>query len=157
MTLWPRFVVLFLLLLASSGLAQQQSTPQSPPATETKQSERRPQFRGGANLVRLDAYVTADGVPVTDLTLADFEVLEDNVPQRVETFELIRPREPGPQTERREPNTAAESREMALAPEARLFVLFFDVWHVPIGGSFRARQPLINFLDRAIGQDDRCG
>ena len=54
-----------------------------------------------------------DGAPVTDLTAQDFEVLEDNVPQRVESFELIKPRPAGPQSERREPNTVAEAREMA--------------------------------------------
>jgi VWFA-related protein len=57
----------------------------------------------------------------------------------------------------REPNTVAESREMARDPEARLFVLFMDIWHVQLEGSHRAQVPLTAFLDRAIGQDDLVG
>jgi VWFA-related protein len=138
------------LLLVSSGLWGQQ--PAAPPPDETQ-----PRFRGGANLVRVDAYVTQDGAPVTDLTMQDFEVLEDNVQQRVESFELIEPRPPGPQVERREPSTVAEAREMAADPDARLFVLFLDVWHVQLDGSFRAQAPLTRLLDRVIGQDDMVG
>ena len=84
-------------------------------------------------------------------------MLEDNVPQRVESFELIKPRPAGPQSERREPNTVAEAREMAADPEARLFVLFLDVWHVQLGGSYRAQAPITRLLDRVIGQDDLVG
>src|SRR5918995_7031803 len=140
-------------LLAASVLAQQQ--PAAPP--DAQQPEQRPRFRGGANLVGLDAYVTIDGAPVTDLTAQDFEVLEDNVPQRVESFELVRPRAPGPQNGRAEPNTVAESRNMAAQSDARLFVLFMDIWHVHVAGSHRSQKPIINLLDRVIGQDDMVG
>jgi VWFA-related protein len=116
-----------------------------------------PRFRAGANLVRVDAYVTRDGQPVGDLTADDFEVIEDNAPQRVESFEVIRPRAPGAQSARREPNTVAESREMAGDANARVFVLFMDVWHVSIDGSYRAQNPITKLLDRVIGQDDLVG
>jgi VWFA-related protein len=46
---------------------------------------------------------------------------------------------------------------MAQAPDARLFVLFLDIWHVHIEGSYRAQNPIANFLERAIGQDDMVG
>ena len=84
-------------------------------------------------------------------------MLEDNVPQRVESFQLISARGPAPPSERREPNTVAESRSMARDPDARLFVLFLDAQHVHLSGSFHARKPLIQFLDRVIGQDDMVG
>ena len=147
-----RLVALALLLVPAliAGQQQQQQPAQAP-------EDAQPRFRGGANLVRVDAYITKDGTPVTDLTAQDFEVLEDNVPQRVESFEFIKPRPPGPQSERREPNTVAEAREMAADPEARLFVLFLDVWHVQLGGSYRAQAPITRFLDRTIGQDDMVG
>jgi len=130
---------------------QQTPTPAADPQQPT------PRFRGGANLVRLDAYVTANGEPVTDLAAADFDVLEDNVPQRVEMFELVRPRGPAAQSARVEPNTVAESRAMAADPDARVFVLFMDIRHVHLSGSYRAQRPIINLLDRAIGQDDLVG
>jgi hypothetical protein len=142
-------VALLAVLLGAPLLLAQQEPAQ--PATE------QPRFRAGANLVRVDAYVTADGAAVTDLTMQDFEVLEDNVPQRLESFELIRPRPRGPENELREPNTVAEAREMAADAEARVFVLFMDIWHVQLEGSYRAQTPVLNLLDRVIGRDDLVG
>ena len=141
-----------LTVLMAVSVVAQQGTP--PPAPE---GQEQPRFRGGANLVRLDAYVNIGGEPATDLTVQDFEVLEDNVPQKVESFEHIRPRRPAAQTERVEPRTVGESRAMASDANARLFVLFLDANHVPLAGSFHARKPLVQFLDRAIGQDDMVG
>src|SRR5262245_2559393 len=115
----PRILALCGLALGATLAAAQQ-----PGDPAQNQSPQQPRFRAGANLVRVDAYVTLDGEPVTNLALPDFEVLEDNVPQRIESFQLIQPRGPGPANTLREPNTVAESREMARNPEARLFVLF---------------------------------
>src|ERR1700730_12398288 len=42
-------------------------------------------------------------------------------------------------------------------PRARLFVLFLDINHVEIEGSHNIRQPLINALNRMIGEDDLVG
>jgi VWFA-related protein len=143
----PRvFVVAAVAALAVTPSAQE-------PATRAEQ----PRFRAGANLVRLDAYVSQKGEAVADLTANDFEVLEDGVPQRVESFEFIRARGPVSQAARVEPRTVAESRAMAAAPDARLFVLFLDVWHVHIEGSLAAKSPIIGLLDRVIGQDDLVG
>ena len=120
-------------------------------------AQEQPRFRAGANLVRVDAYVLKDGAAVTDLVAEDFEVLEDNVRQRVETLELIQPRGPAPQNALREPNTVAESREMATDPAARVFVLFLDRHNVSLEGSFRAQAPITRLLNRIIGQDDLVG
>jgi VWFA-related protein len=114
----------------------------------------RPTFRTGANYVRVDVYPTRSGTPVTDLASADFEILEDKVPQRIEQFEHVVIRSAGPQETRREPNTVAESRQAALDPRARVFVLFLDATHVELTASRAIRTPLIEALDRLIGQDD---
>ncbi|HXG89942.1 MAG TPA: VWA domain-containing protein [Vicinamibacterales bacterium] len=135
-------------LLAGPVLSAQQPAP--PP-------QGTPRFRAGANLVRLDAYVAADGAALTDLTVQDFDVLEDNVPQRVESFELIKPRGPASQSARVEPNTVAESRAMATDRDSRLFILFMDIAHVHLAGSFRAQAPISNLLNKVIGQDDMVG
>ncbi len=152
MTHTLRSLVLLMALVSVTLGARQQ--PATPPAPE---EPAQPRFRAGANLVRVDTYVMADGVPVNDLTIEDFEVLEDNVPQRLESLQLVQPRGPAPQGERREPNTVAESREMARDADSRVFVLFLDTGFVQIDGSYRARAPLTRLLDQVIGQDDLVG
>jgi VWFA-related protein len=133
------------------------SASQQPATIAPDEGTSQPRFRAGANLVRVDAYVMVDGVPVTDLTIDDFEVLEDSVPQRLESFQLVQPRGPAPQRERREPSTVAESRAMARDADARVFVLFLDTGFVQIEGSYRAQAPLTRLLDQVIGQDDLVG
>jgi len=115
-----------------------------------------PRFRAGTNLVRVDAYVSKDNVPQIDLKAEDFTVFEDDKPQKIENFELIEARQPNPQTERID---ATNVRDMNLqaANATRLFTLFFDRWHVQIAGSYRARKPIIDVLDRVIGPDDMVG
>ncbi len=85
-----------------------------------------PRFRAGANLVRVDAYVSKDGVALTDLTADDFAVFEDDKPQKIESFELIQARGPIPQirAHRLRP-TCATCSSRPPTPRA-LFTLFFD-------------------------------
>ncbi len=84
------------LTLAAMGAALALTLSPAPSAQQDSRQpqERPPRFRAGANLVRLDAYVSANGQAVTDLKQEDFEVLEDGAPQKVESFEIIRPRPP---------------------------------------------------------------
>src|SRR6185436_16046564 len=133
-------------LVAAAALAQAPPPPLQPP---------QPTFRTEANYVRVDAYpTTGDGAPVADLTQADFEVLEGGAPQTIEQLERVVVRAAGPQEARIEPNSVRESRAMAEQSKARLFVLFLDTYHVDIGASHAIRKPLIEALDRVIGQDD---
>jgi VWFA-related protein len=131
------------LVLALTGAAAQQ--PQEP------------RFRGGTNLVRLDVYVSRDGTAVTDLTVDDFDVLEDNAPQQVTSFELVRARGVVPESARVEPNSTREMRDRLAAPDTRAFVLFLDTLNVQVEGSYRAANPIARLLDRVIGEDDLVG
>jgi VWFA-related protein len=146
-------------------LAQAQPPPppagQAPPAQgQAAQGQppqdQRPTFRTGANMVRVDVYPTAGGKPVTDLSQADFEVQEDGVVQKVETFEHVVVSSPTSEQMAAlpEPNTVAQSREMAAESKARLFVLFIDTYHISRGGAMNVRDALIRFLRRALGPDD---
>jgi VWFA-related protein len=149
-----RLSALALVVAAATGLAAQSPTPaaqspgQQPPA---------PPFKTEANYVRVDVYPTRDGQPVTDLTAADFEILEDKTPQKLDAFEHVTIRGNLPQDTRREPNTAGESRAMMQDSRARVFVLFLDINHVEIEASHRIRQPLIDALNNLIGPDDLIG
>lgn len=115
-----------------------------------------PRFRAGANLVRVDAYVSKDNVAITDLKAEDFTVFEDDRPQQIENFQLVNARIPNPQTERREATTVRDMNQQA-ADSARLFTLFFDRFFVQPEGSYHARKPIIDTLDKVIGPDDMVG
>src|SRR3954463_8976529 len=107
------------------ALFAQAPAPQPPPPT----------FRTEANYVRVDAYPTKDDQPVTDLTQADFEVLDGGVPQKIEQFERIVVRGGSAQDLRREPNSVEEGRQAAQNPRARVVVLFLDINNVSVDGS----------------------
>ena len=114
-----------------------------------------PVFRAEANFVRVDVYPTAGGKPVGDLAQADFEVLEDGVPQQIRTFEHVVVTAPtSEELAAREPRTIEESRQMAAESKARLFVLFLDTYHISRSGAMEVRGALIRFLRRALGPDD---
>lgn len=116
-----------------------------------------PRFRGGTNLVRLDVYVSLNGVAVTDLTAADFEVREDSAPQTVTSFEFVRAKGVIPESARTDANNVAEMQSRLQQPDARAFVLFLDTLHVQVEGSYHAANPVATLLDRVIGEDDLVG
>ncbi|MEO5898109.1 MAG: VWA domain-containing protein [Vicinamibacterales bacterium] len=142
--------------LAAATLSVGPSLWAQPPAP-TPQTQARPPFRTEANFVRVDVFATLQGKPVRNLTAADFEVLEDGVPQKVATFEHVQVRTGVAQDQRQEPNTINEARDALKNPRARVFVLFLDVPHVTIEGSWQAREPLIRLLDRVLGDEDLVG
>lgn len=115
-----------------------------------------PRFRAGANLVRVDAYVSKDEVAIADLKADDFVVFEDDTPQQIENVQLVTARRPNPQTERTDPTNVRDMQQQ-VADSARLFTLFFDRWQVQLSGSYHARKPIIETLDRVIGPDDLVG
>lgn len=122
-----------------------------PPLTDRQP---RPNFRAGANFVRVDVYPTADGKPVEGLTAADFRVFEDDVLQVIETFERVRIQASGSGVTPVEPRSVAEANQMAADPMARVFVLFLDTDHVASVSSAQIRRPLVAWLQRLIGPND---
>ncbi|HJU42554.1 MAG TPA: VWA domain-containing protein [Vicinamibacterales bacterium] len=120
------------------------------------QEQELPRFRGGTNLVRVDAYVSKDDVAITDLKADDFLVFEDDKPQTIEAFELVTARAPNPPSERIDPTNVRDMRQDA-ADAARVFTLFFDRMFVSLSGSYHARKPIIETIDRLIGPDDLIG
>jgi VWFA-related protein len=93
-------------------------------APQTPQTQQTPVFRGRTTVVPIDIRVLdRNGKPVTDLTAADFTVLEDGVRQDVEYFSTqpLTPVEPDPEATVR-PTTAPSA---SLAPKnRRLFLIY---------------------------------
>ena len=87
--------------------------------------EQMPRFRAGANLVRVDAYVSKDDVALTDLKAEDFALFEDDKPQQIENFQLVRRARPTRNPSARDPTNVRDMNQQA-EDAARVFTLFFD-------------------------------
>jgi hypothetical protein len=101
---WLRSAGVVLAVAITQAQQAQQGSPQTPPAPPATQApagepaapvipgqDAPPIFRGGINFVRVDVIATdGKGQHVTDLKQEEFEVLEDNQPQSIEQFRLIK-------------------------------------------------------------------
>jgi VWFA-related protein len=134
---------------AVAALAAQGGQPPQP-------AEQRQIFRARANFVRVDATVLRNGKPVTDLAAADFQVFENGVLQKVETFEYVRTDRPLGVTPI-EPSSSAAGFEAAADPRNRLFILFLDAYHVTQENSLQTPMPLVRLLDSLIAPTDLIG
>jgi VWFA-related protein len=123
-------------------------------AAPLAQQQPPPPFRAGTNFVHVDVYPTVNGAIVSDLNAADFEVLEDGVAQKIETFERVDVRGFTPEEAKAEPTSTREATSMAETTNGRLFVIFLDKYFVNLQGSHDIRKPLVDFLDRLLGPDD---
>src|SRR6185295_10533067 len=116
----------------------------------------RPVFRGGANLVLVDAYPRKDGRIVEGLEPGDFQISEDGVPQKVDQFEFVRV-EPALEPDRRDPNNQREMLQQAADPHNRVFVIYLDKYNVDVFGSYYSRKPIVEMLNKLIGPNDLFG
>lgn len=128
------------------GQAQAPPPPQQPPI-----------FRTGAELVRVDVTVIAGGKPVTDLTVADFVVEEDGVPQKIESFKLLElDGQPLPGDDvSLAIGSIAHGNTEAAREDVRVFVVFWDEYHIlPFPDAMGMRQALVTFLRTMLGPSD---
>lgn len=113
-------------------------------------------FRADVDLVEVDAIVTdASGAFVGDLTAADFEVLEDGVPQPIALFSLTQvPLDFGRPAgdDWPESDVKASQREF----EGRLYVIVLDDLHTSFARSQLVRDAAGAFVNRYLGPDDRA-
>jgi VWFA-related protein len=139
---------------------QQPPAAAQPPATPD-QPQQPPAFRTNINFVRVDVIVTdKPGNPVADLKASDFEVAEDNKPQKIESFKLVK-LDGGIQESMKEPprqiRTDYDEESEASRDEVRLFGIFLDDYHVRRGTSMAAANPLFRFIQNQIGPTDMVG
>jgi VWFA-related protein len=139
------------------------SAQQRPPATTPKpQTPQTPKFRSATDVVSTDVYVTdASGRFIPDLTIKDFDVREDGIPQTITNFvrmvggraltEIARTEEP--------------VREGLVLPKVskppvttgRIFIIFIDDLHLQPLDSNRAKQVLKQIRDTLLHEDDLVG
>ena len=102
-------------------------------AGAASQPPAQPIFRAGTDLVRVDVTATVNGdEPVADLQISDFEVFDDDVPQKIETIKFVRV--DGTRTANLDEPLEIRSKEHALLEAARedvrLFAIFLDDYHI---------------------------
>jgi VWFA-related protein len=140
-------------LVAQGG--QQQPAPAQPPPPTEQPADEQPVFRAGINFVRVDVIVTdKQGNPVVDLKQEDFEILEDNKRQAVETFRLVKIDTQRPMETRSPIRTRNEEETAAANEDARIFVFFLDDYHVRLGNSMASRRPLTEFVQNQVAGND---
>jgi VWFA-related protein len=151
-------------LASLRGDAQQQQPAQSgqqPPQQQQQQPAAPPTFRTGINYVRVDVIVSdKTGQPVDDLKQTDFEVLEDNKPQAVDSFKLIHLDGGRVESTAQAPKqirTDYDEEAEAARDDVRLFGIFLDDYHVRKGTSLSVRNPLSRFIETQIGPSDMVG
>ena len=137
--------------------AQTPPAPGAPAAPATQPAT--PAFRTGINFVRVDALVTDNkGNAIENLTQDDFEVYEDNKPQKVESFRYIKV-EGNPlegELPRQIRTTWDEETELA-RDDVRLFVIFYDDYHVRRGSALAVKRQLTEFIRKNVGPNDILG
>ncbi|MEZ5290533.1 MAG: VWA domain-containing protein [Vicinamibacterales bacterium] len=147
---------------APQGQAQPGQAPQTPPQAPAQPppppdagGADQPVFRAGINFVRVDAIVTdRQGNPVTDLTSDDFEIVEDDTTQKIETFRLVKIDTTAPVETTRPLQTRDDEERAAQNEDARIFVFFLDDYHVRLGNSLAARKHLVEFVQTQLGPRD---
>ena len=125
------------------------------------QTPAQPQFRGRADVVQVDVSVLdKTGKPVTDLTIADFDVRESGASQKIDTLALLTANpallpaaEPGAAAPPAETATGVVIRRLP----PRIFVFALDLAHLSTSGFDRTRAAIRSFLDDGLRPGDLAG
>ncbi len=133
------------------------AAPQNPPQSPTQATDQRPVFRVGAHFVSVDAYPTHDGKIVEGLSKDDFDVYEDDKPQKIETFEYISADARPPDDERSTMLSPREGLELAADPRYRVFVIVIDRASMVKATWEPMRKALHEFLDTEVSPRDLIG
>jgi VWFA-related protein len=161
-----RLPVFASLVLAGSVLMAQapgtpSQAPQGAPAA-TGQQGQKPTFRVTVDLVTNDVIARdARGQFVADLTLDDFEVYEDGVPQTISSMVLVHG---GRVSNLALPPPPAPPEGIILPParptndaSGRIFILFIDDLHLDFKNTARVRELLKKIKGTLIHQGDMFG
>jgi VWFA-related protein len=142
---------------ATQGGAAQPGAPQ-PAGTQPVATQPTP-FRTGINVVRVDVLVTDNkGEAVKGLTQADFELSEDNKPQKVDSFRYVEVSGNPAEGELPKQIRTTYDEETELArDDVRLFVILWDDYHIRRGSALAAKEPLVRFVRNTLGPADIIG
>jgi VWFA-related protein len=146
--------ILTCLTLTVLGAGAQQPTPaEQPPRTQLPPGAQldTPIFRATVDVIELDAFVVdAQGNPVTDLTVNDFEILEEGQPREITAFAVVNI--PVETIVRPVVSTIVPDVRTNAQPEGRIYL--FAVDEIPGRLVPRLRLRLREFVERNFGEHD---
>ena len=139
-------IALSVLVLANP---RAQQPAQQPPST----------FKSGVQVVEIDVRVFGkDGRFVTDLSASDFEIVEDGVPQQVQTFFFVDDPGRGSATAAGSATATPPSNPAAAQHPRQTWIFFFDLNHLTPGGGYdRARKAVEDFIRDRFQEGDVGG
>jgi VWFA-related protein len=113
-----------------------------------------PIFRGGTNLVQVDAIVTdQDSRPLVDLAASDFTLLDDGKPMTIDRVRFLGAAEySGDPTLAPIRSHEDEERE-ASRDDVRVYAIVLDDYHVERMGELRVIEPLLAFVGQLPPND----
>src|SRR5688500_12430597 len=121
------------------------------------QDPQQPVIRRGINFIRVDALVTdrKTGKPVTDLKASDFELVEDDKPQVIETFRLIDMEVPvvGEIADAAPIRSLQQQEREMERDDVRVFAILLDDYHVRRGNDMAIREKLASFVSQLNARD----
>jgi VWFA-related protein len=126
--------------LVAATLHASPQAPQAPPPQP-------PVFRGGTNLVQVDAIVAdANGQPMTDLSAADFEILDDGKPVPIDRARFLGAAEYSGDTTLAPIRSHEDEEREASRDDVRVYAIVLDDYHVQRMGELRVIEPLLAFV-----------
>src|SRR5262245_58760238 len=144
-----RLRLTLLLFACAVAVSAQQPPPsepqQAPPVT----------FRAEVNYVEVDASVVDEkGNPVSNLTQADFEVLEDGKPQKVTTFALVNIPVTRPDQPLFVPSPIERDVQSNDHVDGRVYLIVLDNLHTDPLNAMRVKAAAKTFIERRFGAND---
>jgi VWFA-related protein len=140
------------LLLLALGLAL--ACPRMGPAQETPPAP--PTFPGDVELVTVDVVVTdKTGRPVRGLTVEDFTVEEEGLPQKVTSFEAVEL--PSAPSSAPPPRPRVSTNLVPRQHASRTFLILFDDLHLRPEDAPQAKGAVATFLKKGVREGDYVG
>jgi VWFA-related protein len=140
-----------LLMMLTLRLASQ---PADARFSQAREGGQPPVFRGGTNLVQVDAIVTApDGRPLTDLTVSDFEVFDDGKPVTIDRVRFLGAAAYAGDSTLAPIRTHEDEEREASRDDVRVYAIFLDDYHVRRMEERRLIEPLLAFVRQLPATD----
>ena len=135
------------LFAATLHASPQTAPPRKPASTDPPPPQSQvqpPVFRGGTNLVQVDAIVTdQDSRPLVDLTASDFTLLDDGKPMTIDRVRFLGAAEYSGDSTLAPIRSHEDEEREASRDDVRVYAIVLDDYHVERMGELRVIEPLL--------------